>query len=110
MYPRGSIYNTQNRQWRVESEHSQGIWKDKSQDILNSMRKTPNFFGFMDTSLCTQVFAKKMRIHMSIGLKVSYTHKQVFWGDFIGTSKYNKIKGGPRSMQRDMEGHKYVIN
>ena len=53
--------------------------------------------------------AQKSHIHASIALKVVYTHKQVFLGEFLGTSKYNKRKGGPRSMERDMEGHKYVI-
>ena len=109
MYPRGSIYNTPNRKWRVESERSQGVWKAKSQFIRDSIRKTPNFFGFMHISRCTRVLAQKLCIHASVGLKVTYTHKQVFFGDFLGTSKYNLSKGGLRSLQRDMEGHKDVI-
>ena len=109
-YPRGTIYSTPNRKWRVESEHSQGIWKAKSQDNRNSMRKNPKPFGFMHISWCTRVLVQKLCIHMVIALKVTYTHKHVFFGNFIGTSKYNMSKGGPRILQRDMEGHKYVIN
>ena len=37
MHPRGSIYSTPNRNWRVASRCSQGIWKAKSQVIQNSM-------------------------------------------------------------------------
>ena len=58
---------------------------------------------------CTWVLAQKLHIHASITLKVAYTHNQVFFGDFIGTSKHNMGKGGPKSLQRDMEGHKGVI-
>ena len=71
--------------------------------------ETPIFFGFMHISQCMRVLAQKLRIHTSIALKVAYTHKQVFFRDFIGTSKYNLRKGGPRSVQRDLEGHKGVI-
>ena len=74
------------------------------------MRKTPKMFVFMHISRCTQVLEQKLRMHASMGLKVVYRHKQVFFGDNLGTSKYNMGKGGPRSLQRDMEGHKYVIN
>ena len=63
----------------------------------------------MHISRCMRVLAQKLRIHMSIDLKVTYTHKQVFLGKFLGTSKYNVGKGGPNILQRDMEGHKYVI-
>ena len=63
----------------------------------------------MHISQCTWVLAQNMRVHVGIGLKVVYTHKQVFFRDFLGKSKYNKGKGGPRSLHRDMEGHKYVI-
>ena len=107
---RGSIYNTPNRKWRVESENSQGIWKAKSQDIQNSMRKNPKTFGFMHISRSMWVLAQKQHMHASIALKVAYRYKKVFLGDNIGTSKYNMGKGGPKSLQGEMEGHKYVIN
>ena len=110
MYQRGSIYSTPNRQWRVESEHSQGIWKAKSQVIQDCIRKTPQTFGFMHISQCTRVLDQKLCIHASIALKVTYRHKQVLFGEFLGISKYNIGKGGPKSLRRDMEGHKYVIN
>ena len=110
MYPRGSIYSTPNRQWMVESDCSQCIWKAKSQSIWNSMRKTTKKFGFMHISRCTRVLAQNQCIHASIALKVVYRHKQVFFGNNLGTSKYNMGKGGPRILQRDMGGHKYVIN
>ena len=64
----------------------------------------------MHISRCTRVLAQKLCVHADITLKFMYRHKQVFFGDFLGTSKYNMGKGGPKSMQRDMEGHKYVIN
>ena len=110
MYPRGSIYSTPNRQWRVTFGHSQGIWKAKSQVIRYSMKKNPKTFLFMHISLCTLVLAKNLLRHVSIALKVAHTHKQVFFGDFLGISKYNMGKGGLKSLQREMEGHKYVIN
>ena len=109
MYPRGSIYSTPNRKWRVECEHSQGIWKAKSQVIQDSMRKNPKTFGFMQISRCTWVLAQKLCIHAGIALKAMYTYKQVFSGEFLGTSKYNLNKGGPWSLQRDTEGNKRVI-
>ena len=109
MYPRGSIYSTPNRQWRVESECSQGIWKAKSQVIRDSMRKTPKNIAFMHISRCTWVLAQKLRIHTSIALKVACRYKQVNFGDFHGTSRYNMGKGGPKILQRGMEGHKGVI-
>ena len=84
MYPRGSIYSTPNRKWRVASEHSQVIWKEKSQFIQESMRKTPKKFGFMHISLCTWVLAQKLHVHAGISLKVVYTHKWVFLGTFLG--------------------------
>ena len=73
------------------------------------MRKTPNFFVFMHIFLCTRVLAQNMRVHMGFGLKVMYTHKQVIFRGFLGSLKYNLSKGGPRSLERDMEGHKSVI-
>ena len=73
MYQRGSIYNTPNRKERVESEHSQGIWKAKSQVIWDSMRKNPKTFVFMHISRCTQVLAEKMSVYANIALKVAYT-------------------------------------
>ena len=63
----------------------------------------------MHISRCTQVLAQELRVHTDIALKVTYTHKQGFFGDFRGTSKYNMSKGGPRSLQRDMEGPRDVI-
>ena len=80
-----------------------------SQVIWDSMRKTPNLFVFMRISRCTQVLAQNLRVHVDIALKVTYTHKQAFLGGLLGTSKYNLRKGGPRSLQKDMEGHKDVI-
>ena len=38
-------------------------------------------------------------------LKIAY----MFLADFLRTPKNNMGKGGPRSLQRDMEGHKDVI-
>ena len=67
------------------------------------------FFRFMQICQCTKVLAENMRVHAGIALKVAYTHKQVFLGDFLWTSKYNMSKGGPRSLQRDMGIHKDVI-
>ena len=64
----------------------------------------------MHISRCMQVLVQKLRVHVDIALKVMYTHKQVFFGKFLGTSKYNVGKWGPNILQRDMEGHKYVIN
>ena len=84
MYPRGSIYSSPNRKWRVESEHSQGIWNAKSQVIRESMRKNPKTFGFMHNFLCTWVLAQTLCIHTIIALKVVYTHKHVFLGTFLG--------------------------
>ena len=55
------------------------------------------FFGFMYISRCIRVLAETLRVHMDNALKVGYTHKKVFFGDFLGTSKYNLSKGGPRS-------------
>ena len=92
MHPRGSIYSTQNMQQSVEFERSQRIWKAKSQVIRESMRKNPKNFGFMHISWCTWVLDQNLRIHPSIALKIAYTHKQVFFGDFLGTSKYNMRK------------------
>ena len=92
MYTRGSIYSTPNRKWRVESECSQGIWKAKSQVIQDYMRKTPKPFSYMHISRCMQVLAQKSCIHRSIALKVVYTHKHVFFGNFLWTSKYNMRK------------------
>ena len=109
MYPRGSIYIPPNRQWRVESKHSQGIWKDKSQVIWDSMRKNPKTFRFMQISRCTWVLAQKLCIHMSMAFNVTYRYKHVIFGDNLGTSKYNIGKWGPKSLHRDMEGHKGVI-
>ena len=102
MYPRGSIYSTPNRQWRVEFEHSQGIWKAKSQFIRDSKRKTQKTFVFMHISRCTRVLAQKLCVHADIALKFAYTHKQVFFGDNIGTSKYNI---GKRGSKESTEGH-----
>ena len=73
------------------------------------MKKTQKIFVFMHISRCMGVLAQNLRMHASIALKVVYRHKQVFLGDNIGTSKYNMGKGSPRSLQRDMEGHKGVI-
>ena len=64
----------------------------------------------MHISQCAQVLAQKLPIHASMALKVVYRHKQVLLGDFLRISKYNIGKGGPKSLQREMEGHKYVIN
>ena len=50
-----------------------------------------------------------MRVHVGIGLKVAYTNKQVFFKDFIESSKYKLSTGGPGILQRDMEDHKGVI-
>ena len=63
----------------------------------------------MHISQCTRVLAQKLHVHADTTLKVVYTHKHVFFGDILGTSKYNMGKGGPKSLQRDIEGHKYVI-
>ena len=101
MYPRGSIYNSPNRQWRVKSEHSQGIWKAKSQFIRDSMRKIPKSFVFMHISQCMRVLAQKLHVHTDIALKVVYTHKHVFFGEFLRTSNHNLRKGGLKSLQRD---------
>ena len=95
MHPRGSIYSPPNGKWRVDSEHSLGIWKAKSQDIRDSMRKTPKIFFFMHISRCTQVLAQNLCMHVSMDLKVVYRHKQVFFGDNMGMSKYNMGKWGP---------------
>ena len=94
MYPRGLIYSTPKRKWSVKSKRSQGIWKGKSQYIPDSMRKTPKNLGFMHISRCMRVLAQKQHIHASIALKVAYRHKQMFFGDNIGTSKYNMGKWG----------------
>ena len=75
MYPRGSIYSTPNRKWRVNSKCSQGIWKAKSQVIQDSMRKNPILFVFMHISWCTWVLAQKLHVHADIALKVMYTNK-----------------------------------
>ena len=103
MYLRGSIYSTPNRQWGVDSEHSQGIWKAKSQVIQDSVRKIPKKIVFMHISRCTRVLAQNLCVHTCISLKFAYTNKHVFFGEYLGR------KGGPRSLHRDMEGHKYVI-
>ena len=70
------------------------------------MRKTPKIFGFMHTSQCTRVWGQKSRVHVSMGLKVAYNNKKVFFRNYIGTSKYNIIPCGIKSLQRDKEGHK----
>ena len=49
-------------------------------------------------------------MHASMGLKVTYNNKQVFLGMNLETSKYNISPWGLKSLQRDKEGHKYVIN
>ena len=51
-----------------------------------------------------------MPIHTSIALKFAYRYKQEIFGDDLGTSKYNIIPWGPKSLERDREGHKCVIN
>ena len=51
-----------------------------------------------------------MRIHSSMGLKVMYNNKQGFLGMKLEKSKYNINLWGLKSLQRDREGHKYVIN
>ena len=98
MYLRGSIDSTLNRKWRVNSEHSQGIWKAKSQVIQDSVRKIPKKIVFMHISQCTQVLSQNLCVHADMALKFAYTHKHMFFGDFLGTSKYNMRKGGPRSV------------
>ena len=73
------------------------------------MRKTPKIFGLMHTSRCMWVGGQKLRVHAIMALKVAYNNKQVFFSDDLGTSKYNISSWGPKSLQRDREGHKYVI-
>ena len=52
----------------------------------------------------------KLHVHADISLKVTHTNKQVFFRDFLGSSKYNSSKGGPkRSLNSDMESLKGVI-
>ena len=101
MHPRGSIYNPPNGKWRVESERFQGKWKAKSQFIWDSMRKNLKTFVFMHISRYTWFLAQNMRVHADIALKVAYTNKQVFFGDFLGHQSIILEKGGPRSLQRD---------
>ena len=93
MYPRGSIYSTPNGKWRVESKCFLGIWKAKIQVIWDSMRKTQNIFFFMHISLCAQVFPQNLCVHAGIGLKVTYTHKHVFFGDFLGDQSITLERG-----------------
>ena len=76
----------------------------------DSYEETPKIFGLMHTSRCTWVCGQKSRVHVSMGLKVVQNNKQVFLRDEIGTSKYNTSPWGIKSLQRDREGHKYVIN
>ena len=45
-----------------------------------------------------------------MGLKVTYRNKQGFFRDDLGPSKDNISPWGLKSLQRDREGHKYVIN
>ena len=108
MYLRGSLYNTPKRQWRVNSKHSKGIWKAKSQDLWTHPRKNTKLFGFIDTSRCMWVWGQNSRVHASIALKFAYNNKHVFFRDDIGTSKYNISPWGLKSLQRNKEGHKYV--
>ena len=42
-------------------------------------------------------------------LNVTYNNKQGFLRDDLGTSKDNTSPWGPKSLQRDREGHKCVI-
>ena len=60
------------------------------------MRKNPKTFVFMHISESMRVLAQNMRIHVDIALKVAYTNKHVFFGDFLGTSKYNLSIGGSK--------------
>ena len=92
------------RVWEL-SRHMEG----QESIYLGLYEETPNIFGFMHISKCTWVLAQMLCVYADIALKVAYTHKQVFFGDFLGWSKYNLSKGGPRSLHRDMEGQKYVI-
>ena len=87
--------------WHIEGQDSSysGLFEENSKN-----------FCLHAHFLMYAALAQKLRVHADITLKVTYTHKQVFFGDFLGTSKYNLRKGGPRNLQRDMEGHKYVIN
>ena len=76
----------------------------------DSMRKIPRTFSFIQISWCTRVLDKMLCVHVDIALKfIVYTHKQLFFGDFLGTSKHNLSKGGPRSLHRDMKFHNDVI-
>ena len=51
----------------------------------------------------------KLHVHADFKLKPAYGNKQVFFREFLGSSKYNASKRGPKSMQRDMGSHKSVI-
>ena len=108
IHPRGSIYSPSignKGQFRVFLS----IWKAKSQVIWDLLRKTP-FFLFLCTFLdvCRLTWSN-LRVQEGFSLKVTYSNKQVFFREFLGSSKYNSSKGGPKNLQRDMEGHKNVI-
>ena len=51
----------------------------------------------------------KSHVHASMGLKLTYNNKHVFFRDDIGTSNYNTSPWGLMSLQRHRECHKCVI-
>ena len=55
-------------------------------------------------------WGQNSRVHVSMGLKVTYSNKQGFLGMKLETSKYIISPWGLKSLQSDREGHKYVIN
>ena len=107
MHPRGSIYAPPMDNGGL----SQSVYRhmEGQESSYSGLNEENSKSFFMHISQCMWVLAQMLHVHVDIALKVTYTHKQVFFWEFIGTSKYNMRKLGPRSLQRDMEGHKGVI-
>ena len=71
-------------------ENSKNVW---------TYAHIPMYAGLRSTVACTRM-----------GLKVVYSNKHVFFRDDLGTSKDNISPWGLKSLHRDREGLKYVIN
>ena len=85
------------------------MWKVKRQVVQTHINeKSKNIWTYAHISMYTGL-RSKLCVHMSMGLKVTYNNKHVFFRDDVGTSKYNISPWGIKSLQRDREGHKYVI-
>ena len=103
MHPRGSIYcpsignegssRSVSRHMEGQESSYSGLIEENSKSFL-FLCTFPNVCGLHWSNI---------HVHVYCSLKVMYRNKQVFFREFLGTSKYNSSKGGLMSLQRDME-------